>query len=54
MNGERTGAGGKFASAWDEYAARSQPPPGGWPGDEWFGHCLVQYTLMLSSDNSRL
>lgn len=31
-----TGSGaGKFASAWDDYAARSQPPPGGWPGDEW-------------------
>ncbi len=26
---------GKFAAAWDDYAARSQPPPGGWPGDEW-------------------
>jgi len=30
-----TGEGGKFAAAWDDYAARSRPPAGQWPGDEW-------------------
>jgi SAM-dependent methyltransferase len=30
-----TGDSGKFAAAWDDYAARSTPPAGQWPGDEW-------------------
>lgn len=31
---------GKFAAAWDDYAARATPPPGRWPGDEWGDEAL--------------